>query len=179
MKDKVFIHPTSEVKSKSIGKSTRIWQFCVVLEEAIIGQNCNINANVFIENDVKIGNNVTIKSGVQVWDCIEIENDAFIGPNVTFTNDLYPRSKKQPAKFLSTIVKEGASIGANSTILPGLQIGKFSIIGAGSVVTKDVEPFSLMAGNPARKIGKVSRCGSKVLDVENTSYKTKNTQKNT
>jgi acetyltransferase-like isoleucine patch superfamily enzyme len=127
----------------------------VVLPRAIIGSDCNICNNVFIENDVIVGNRVTVKSGVQLWDGIEIEDDVFIGPNVTFSNDHFPRSKKRPKKFVTTLVSEGASIGSNSTILPGLNIGKFSMVGAGSVVTKNVPDFAIVVGNPARIIGYV------------------------
>ncbi|MDE7314530.1 MAG: N-acetyltransferase [Mucispirillum sp.] len=134
----MYIHPLADVKSKNIGQDTKIWQFCIVLEKAVIGKNCNICAHVLIENDVIIGDNVTIKSGVQLWDGIRIEDNVFIGPNVTFTNDLYPRSKKYPEKFLQTVVKKGASIGANATILPGITIGENAMIAAGSIVTKDV-----------------------------------------
>lgn len=139
----MFIHKLADVQSKNIGQGTKIWQFCVVLENAVIGKNCNICAHVLIENDVVVGNNVTVKSGVQLWDGIRIEDNVFIGPNVTFTNDLYPRSKKYPEKFLQTIVKKGASIGANSTILPGITIGENAMIAAGSIVTKDVPANTL------------------------------------
>lgn len=139
----MFIHPLSDVQSNNIGQDTKIWQFCVVLEKAVIGKNCNICAHVLIENDVIIGDNVTVKSGVQLWDGIRIEDNVFIGPNVTFTNDLYPRSKKYPEKFLQTIVKKGASIGANATIIPGITIGENAMIAAGSIVTKDVPANTL------------------------------------
>lgn len=145
-------HPLSDVLSKSIGPNTNIWQFVVVLPKAIIGDNCNICSHCFIENDVVIGNNVTIKNGVQIWDGITIEDNVFIGPNVTFTNDLHPRSKEYPLEFLKTHVSKNASIGANATILPGIVIGEGAMIGAGSVVTKNVEAYSVVVGNPARKI---------------------------
>lgn len=134
----MYIHPFSDVKSKNIGKDTKIWQYCIVFEKAIIGENCNICAHVLVENDVVIGDNVTVKSGVQLWDGVYIEDNVFIGPNVTFTNDLYPRSKKYPEKFLKTVIKKGASIGANATILAGITIGENAMIAAGSIVTKDV-----------------------------------------
>lgn len=140
-----FIHPLSDVSSEKIGDNTRIWQFSVILEQAIIGENCNICAHTLIENDVIIGNNVTIKSGVFLWDGITIEDDVFIGPNATFTNDKKPKSKQYPDHFLSTLVEKGASIGANATILPGLKIGRYSLVGAGAVVTKDVAEFSIVA----------------------------------
>lgn len=135
-----MIHPLSDVQSKNIGENTNVWQFCVILPGAIIGDNCNICSHCFIENDVKIGNNVTIKCGVQIWDGIAIEDNVFIGPNVTFCNDLYPRSKQYPVEFAKTIIRKGASIGAGAVILPGIIIGENSIIGAGSVITKDVPP---------------------------------------
>ena len=134
-----MIHPLSDVQSKNIGENTNIWQFCVILKNAQIGSNCNICSHVFIENDVKIGNNVTIKNGVQIWDGIEIEDNVFIGPNVTFCNDRYPKSGNKNFKFEKIIIKKGASIGANSTILPGVTIGENAMIAAGSIVTKNVE----------------------------------------
>lgn len=148
-----FIHPLSDVKSKSIGNNTNIWQFCVVLKEAVIGDNCNICANVFIENKVKIGSSVTIKCGVQVWDGIIIEDNVFIGPNVTFCNDKYPKSRNKNPNLERTIIKKGASIGANATILPGITIGENAIIGAGSVVVKNVSANATVVGNPAKLIG--------------------------
>ena len=144
------IHKLADVQSKSIGVGTRIWQFCVVFAKAKIGKNCNICAQVLIENDVIIGDNVTIKSGVQLWDGIRIEDNVFIGPNVTFTNDLFPRSKIYPNHFLQTIIKAGASIGANATILPGITIGEKAMVGAGSLVTKDVLAGQVVLGNPAK-----------------------------
>lgn len=146
------IHPLSDVQTQNIGKDTNIWQYTVVLGGAIIGKNCNINCQVFIENDVVIGDNVTIKPGVQVWDGLRIEDNVFIGPNVTFTNDRYPRSKKYPEEFQQTLIKKGASIGANATVLGGLIIGVNALIGAGSVVTKNVPDNELWVGNPAKKI---------------------------
>jgi acetyltransferase-like isoleucine patch superfamily enzyme len=159
-----MIHPLSEVKTSCIGQGTTIWQFCVILEEAVIGKDCNINAHVFIENKVVIGNRVTIKSGVQLWDGLNIADDVFIGPNVTFTNDLNPRSKKYPAKFPTTVIERGASLGANSTILPGLVIGEYSMIGAGAVVTKDVPSRALVVGNPARIIGWLNTDGTRMKE---------------
>ncbi|MGZ8256385.1 MAG: acyltransferase [Gallionella sp.] len=151
----IKIHPLADVQSKNIGVGTRIWQFCVVFAEAKIGENCNICANVLIENDVVVGNNVTIKSGVQLWDGVRIEDNVFIGPNATFTNDLMPRSKVYPDQFLKTVIKAGASIGANATILPGVTIGENAMVGAGSVVTKDVPASMVVMGNPAKIVRKI------------------------
>ena len=159
------IHPLSDVQSQNIGNRTRIWQFCVVLPGAVIGSNCNICANVLIENDVVVGDNVTIKSGVQLWDGVRIEDNVFIGPNVTFTNDLVPRSKVYPKSFLRTIIKKGASIGANSTIVAGHTIGEYAFIGAGSVVTKDIPANTVWYGNPARHKGYITNDGI-LLDME-------------
>lgn len=167
---KPFKHKLSDVQSKQIGEKTKIWQFSVVLEKAVIGSNCNINANVFVENDVVIGNNVTIKSGVQIWDGITIEDNAFIGPNVTFTNDLIPRSKIYPEKFAETIIKKGASIGANATIMAGNTIGEYAMIGAGSVVTKSVGKNELWFGNPAKHKGYITNEGV-ILDKNLYSQK--------
>lgn len=152
-----MIHPLSDCQSKNIGKDTNIWQFCVVLPGAQIGENCNICSHCFIENDVKIGNNVTVKCGVQLWDGIEIEDDVFIGPNVTFTNDKYPRSKQYPEKFLRTKICKGASIGANATICPGITIGEKAMIAAGAVVTKDIENNTLVTGVSAKAIKKIEK----------------------
>jgi UDP-2-acetamido-3-amino-2,3-dideoxy-glucuronate N-acetyltransferase len=147
-----FIHPLSDVKTDQIGADTKIWQFCVVFKDAVIGSNCNICAHVLIENNVIIGNNVTVKSGVQLWDGVVIEDNAFIGPNVTFTNDRYPKSRVTEWKMEGILVKKGASIGANATILPGVTIGENAIIGAGSVVTKNIPNGATVVGNPATVI---------------------------
>ena len=147
------IHHLADVQSEKIGENTSVWQFCVILKDAEIGKNCNINCQVLIENDVKIGDNVTIKPGVQIWDGVTLEDNVFIGPNVTFTNDLVPRSKEYPDSFAKTLVKKGASIGANSTILAGNTIGENALIGAGSVITKDVPENTVWFGNPAKQRG--------------------------
>jgi acetyltransferase-like isoleucine patch superfamily enzyme len=163
-----MIHPSSEVHSKKIGDNTIIWQFCVVLNGAQIGKDCNINSFVFIENDVVIGNRVTIKPGVQIWDGVCIEDDVFIGPNVTFTNDKTPRSKQYPKSFSKTIIKTGASIGANSTLLSNIEVGCYALIGAGSVVTKSVIPHALVIGNPAIQIGWVDYNGERLIHLNKT-----------
>lgn len=144
-----MIHPLSDVQSSQIGVETNIWQFCVVLPGAKIGDYCNICTGVFIENDVVVGNNVTIKNGVQLWDGVTLEDDVFIGPNATFCNDKHPKSKNAEFKFERTLVKKGASIGANATLLPGITVGENALVGAGSVVTKDVPAGAVVAGNPA------------------------------
>jgi UDP-2-acetamido-3-amino-2,3-dideoxy-glucuronate N-acetyltransferase len=144
-----MIHHLSDVQTKKIGTNTSIWQYVVILPEAIIGENCNINAHCFIENDVKIGDNVTIKSGVYLWDGITIENNVQIGPNVTFINDKYPRAK-QPYEIQHILIKEHASIGGGAVIMGGVKIGENALVGAGSVVIKDIPPNEVWVGNPAR-----------------------------
>lgn len=156
-----MIHKLADVQSLNIGENTNIWQFCVVLKDATIGNNCNINSNVFIENDVLVGNYVTIKSGVQIWDGIILEDNVFIGPNVSFTNDFLPRSKQYPKEFLKTLIKKSASIGANSTIIGGIIVNEYAMIGAGSVITKNVGIQELWYGNPAKHKGYVCKCGQK------------------
>jgi len=142
------IHPLSDVQARNIGRNTRVWQYVVILRGATIGDDCNICSHCFIENDVVIGNRVTVKCGVRIWDGVTIEDDVFIGPNATFTNDKFPRSKdyKEPAK---TLVKRNSSIGANATILSHIEIGENAMVAAGAVVTKDVSPGTVVAGNPA------------------------------
>jgi UDP-2-acetamido-3-amino-2,3-dideoxy-glucuronate N-acetyltransferase len=152
------IHPSAQIEGATIGTGTRVWQFCIILPQAQVGDNCNICAHVFIENDVVIGDRVTIKSGVQLWDGTRIEDDVFIGPNATFTNDRTPRSRKRRS-LLVTRVQRCATIGANATILPGLTIGQAAMVSAGAVVTRDVPEHGLMVGNPARRKGWVCLCG--------------------
>ena len=148
-----FQHPAALVETAWIGAGTRIWAFAHVLPGARIGRNCNICDHTFIEGDVVLGDRVTVKCGVQLWDSIRIEDDVFIGPNATFTNDPFPRSQQYPERFLPTIVKRGASIGANATILPGVTIAEGAMIGAGAVVTHDVPRNAVVAGNPGRIVG--------------------------
>jgi len=169
-----MIHPTAIVQTTDIGEGTAIWQYSVVLKNAVIGKNCNINFNVFIENDVIIGNNVTVKSGVQLWDGILIEDDVFIGPNATFVNNPYVRSKQFPKKHIGVTVRKGASIGANATIMGGIQIGEFAFIGAGSLLTRSVLPFQLWYGNPASHKGYITKEG----EVVGLDLKSKSTAKN-
>jgi acetyltransferase-like isoleucine patch superfamily enzyme/dTDP-4-dehydrorhamnose 3,5-epimerase-like enzyme len=149
------IHSTADVKSNSIGEHTRIWQYVVVLPGAKIGSDVNICSHCLIENDVVIGDRVTIKSGVQLWDGLRIGDDVFVGPNVTFTNDKFPRSKVYPENFLGTRIENGASIGGGVVILPGVVIGTGAMVGAGAVVTKSVPPYAIVVGNPARIVGYV------------------------
>lgn len=158
--DRFFVHPQAICESVNVGEGTRIWEFAHVMPNARIGTDCNICNGVFIENDVEIGDRVTIKPGVQLWDGMRIEDDVFIGPNATFTNDLYPRSRQWQQKVPITLIEVGASIGGNATILPGLRIGRGSMVGAGAVVTKDVPPNAVVYGNPARIRGYIS------LDVD-------------
>lgn len=145
-----FVHEKAICETTRVGKDTRIWAFAHLLPDAVIGEGCNICDGVFIENDVVIADRVTIKCGVQLWDGLRIMDDVFIGPNVTFSNDKFPRSRQIPDQFLHTIVEKGASIGANATILPGLRIGMGAMVGAGAVVTKDVPPKAVVVGNPAK-----------------------------
>lgn len=147
-----FIHPRADVAECSVGEGTKIWQFVVVLDGARIGKNCNICAQVLIEGDVIIGDGVTIKSGVQVWDGTRIGDGVFIGPNATFTNDPFPRSKVYPDSFSGIVVERCASIGANATILPGVCVGEYAMVGAGAVVTRDVPARAVVVGNPAKII---------------------------
>ena len=150
----MFIHPQSDVQSTSVGKDTRIWQYVVILPGARIGERCNICAHVFIEDDVEVGDDVTIKSGVQLWDGLRVGDRVFIGPNATFTNDLFPRSGDHAKGLAVTNIEPGASIGANATILAGLTVGSGAMVGAGAVVIDDVPPGAVVVGNPARIVGK-------------------------
>ena len=160
-----MIHSTADVQSINISSNTFIWQFCVVLKGASIGDECNINSHVFIENDVIIGNNVTVKSGVQLWDGLRVADDVFIGPNVTFTNDMVPRSKSYPTTYLQTKICKGASIGANATIIAGNEIGSYAFIGAGSLITKNIPDNTVWYGNPARHKGYITNKGI-LLDLD-------------
>lgn len=156
MSDAVFfVHPQGLCESTQVGRGTRIWAFAHVLPKAVLGEGCNVCDHVFIENDVVVGHRVTIKSGVQLWDGVVLEDDVFVGPNVTFTNDRFPRSKRYPDTFPRTRVCQGASIGANATLLPGLTVGVNAMVGAGAVVTRSVPPNAIVVGNPAKIVGYV------------------------
>ncbi len=150
-----FEHPNALCESTMVGAGTRIWAFAHVLPAAVIGKDCNICDHVFIENDVVVGDRVTVKCGVQLWDGVRLEDDVFIGPNATFTNDIYPRSRQRPPGFAQTVIRAGASVGANATILPGLTVGTKAMVGAGAVVTRSVPPNAVVAGNPAKIVGYV------------------------
>lgn len=158
-----FKHDKAIIDSKNIGVKTRVWGFSHILSEAKLGKNCNVCEHVFIENDVIIGDNVTIKNGVYIWDGIRILDNVFVGPNVTFVNDNHPRSKQYPEEFEKTRISKGSSLGANSTILGGIEVGKYATVGAGAVVTKNVKPYEVVVGNPAHRIGYNCQCGKKLL----------------
>lgn len=166
----IFIHPDAIVDTKYIGINTRIWGFTHVLEGAKIGCNCNLNEHVFVENEVTIGNNVTIKCGVYIWDGITMEDNVFVGPSVTFTNDKHPRSKQYPEELKKTILKKGCSIGANATILCGITIGEYATIGAGAVVTKDVKPYEVVIGNPATFKNYNCICGKTLIEKDDNYF---------
>jgi UDP-2-acetamido-3-amino-2,3-dideoxy-glucuronate N-acetyltransferase len=151
----VFLHPQSLCESRAVGEGTRIWAFAHVLGGARIGRDCNVCDHVFIENDVVVGDRVTVKSGVQLWDGMRVEDDAFIGPNATFSNDKFPRSKQYQEAVLQTLIGRGASIGAGAVVLPGIRVGARAMVGAGSVVTHDVPARAIVSGNPARIVGYV------------------------
>lgn len=174
----IFVHEKALVETNDIGAGTRVWAFAQVMAGATVGQNCNVGGHTFIESGAVIGNNVTIKNHVCVWDGVTIEDDAFVGPHAVFTNDLYPRSPRMPeaaARYEScdhwlarTVVQRGCSIGANATILPGLLLGAYSMIAAGAVVTRDVQPYALIMGVPGQRVGTVCRCTARFFeDVPN------------
>ena len=169
-----FIHPLADVAECAIGEGTKVWQFVVILKGAKIGRDCNICAQTLIEGDVIVGDRVTVKSGVQLWDGTRIEDDVFIGPNVTLTNDPFPRSREYPENFSGIVVKRNASVGANATLLPGITIGEFSMIGAGAVVTKNVPPGAVVAGNPAKVLRyfEMHSGGAEVHNMQNNSHDT-------
>ena len=158
-----FAHTTAEVSPKAtIGDNTKIWNLAQVRENAVIGANCILSKNVYVDTNVHIGNNVKIQNNVNVYDGVTVEDDVFLGPSMTFTNDMFPRAFSSDWSITKTLVKKGASIGANATIICGVTIGEYAMIGAGSVVTRDVPPHALVVGNPARQIGNVCKCGVRV-----------------
>jgi len=161
----IKIHKWADVQSSQIGEESSVWQFSVILKGAVIGKNCNVNAHCFIENDVIIGDNVTVKCGVYLWDGMRIGSNVHLGPNATFTNHRYHRSKEYPPEYPVTTIEDFASIGAHAVILPGITIGTYSLIGAGAVVTKDVPPHTLWYGNPAVQRGYVCKCGTPLDDT--------------
>jgi len=152
-----FVHPLGVCESANVGRGTRVWAFAHVLPGARVGEDCNLCDHTFLENDVILGDRVTVKCGVQLWDGLRVGDDVFIGPNATFTNDLFPRSRVRPAAFLETWLERGCSIGANATILPGLRVGANAMVGAGAVVTRSVPPNAIVQGNPARIVGYVGQ----------------------
>jgi len=156
-----FAHPQSLIETDDIGRNTRIWAFTHILKGAKIGENCNIGDHCFIESGVSVGNNVTIKNGISLWDAVTIEDNVFLGPNSVFTNALFSRSRR-PDIYQKTIIKKGATVGANATILCGITIGEYVMIGAGSVVTKDIAPYSLVYGSPAECKGYICKCANKL-----------------
>jgi acetyltransferase-like isoleucine patch superfamily enzyme len=169
MSEPAALHPTALVDAGAqVGAGTRVWAFTHILSGAVVGAECNICDHVFIEGGVQVGDRVTVKSGVQLWNGITLEDDVFVGPNATFTNDLFPRSRIHPEEFPRTVVRKGASVGANATVLAGRTIGVNAMVGAGAVVTQDVPPNAIVTGNPARITGYVStrRKGPIKPDVE-------------
>lgn len=174
-----FVHPNALVETSDIGKDTRIWAFSHVLKNVSIGEDCNICDGCFVESGVTIGNRVTIKNCISIWDGVTIEDDVFLGPNCVFTNDMFPRSKAHHSAYIKTLVKKGASIGANATIICGTELGRYSFIGAGAVVTKSVPDFALVAGNPAKFKYWISKTGERLnfneeaiaSDSEGNKYK--------
>lgn len=162
MVNNYFTHPTADVSDKAvIGARTRIWHFAHIREGVVIGENCSVSKDVYIDVGVCIGNNVKIQNGVSLYNGVKVEDDAFLGPNAVFTNDFYPRAFSAVWDILPTIIKKGASVGANATIVCGITLGEYCMVGAGSVVTKDVPAYGLVIGNPARLKGFVCKCGHK------------------
>ncbi|VVB86762.1 Bifunctional protein GlmU [uncultured archaeon] len=172
-----FKHPTAIVESDSVGEGSNIWHFVHIRKDAIIGKNCNIGKSVYVDTEVTIGDNVKIQNFVSIYKGVEIEDNVFVGPSVVFTNDMYPRAFIwEDEKIIRTVIKKGSSIGANATIICGVTVGDYAMIGAGSVVTRDVPPYGLVFGNPARLKGFVCQCGKKLYNIidnneENILYK--------
>jgi UDP-2-acetamido-3-amino-2,3-dideoxy-glucuronate N-acetyltransferase len=162
MKAAVFKHPLSLVESDDVGAGTRVWAWAHVMKGARLGVDCNVGEHCFIESGAVLGDRVTVKNGVAVWEGVRAEDDVFLGPNAVLTNDLRPRSKVRHDRVGATLLKRGASVGANATILCGVTVGEFAMVGAGAVVTKDVPAYGLVMGNPARLAGHVCRCGARL-----------------
>lgn len=172
MNNSVYVHPKAMVESEQIGDGTRIWAFSHVMKDVWIGDHCNIGEHCFLETGARVGSNVTIKNGNMIWDGVTLEDGTFVGPGVFFTNDVYPRSPRLPQArmryqgkdwLVRTLVQRGASIGAGAVLVAGVTVGEFAMIGAGTVVTKDVQPHALMVGTPAHRIGWVCECGSRLV----------------
>src|ERR1044072_9449545 len=161
-KKETMIHSTAQTDGAKIGAGTRVWQYSIILPGAKIGDDCNICAHVFIESRVNVGSRVTVKCGVQLWDGLTVADDVFIGPNATFTNDRWPRAGHKAFEFFPTEIQTGASVGANATILPGITIGEWAMVGAGAMVTRDVPPHALFVGAPAKRVGWVCVCGKRL-----------------
>ncbi len=159
-----FVHPQALVETEDIGEGTRIWAFAHIMKGAIVGKNCNIGDHAFVETNVRVGDGVTIKNGVAIWDGVSLGDNVFVGPNAVFTNDLNPRAevKKKREQFVCTEVREGASIGANATIVCGVTIGQYAFVGAGTVVLRDVPAYALVVGNPAKRVGFMCQCGERL-----------------
>jgi UDP-2-acetamido-3-amino-2,3-dideoxy-glucuronate N-acetyltransferase len=162
----VFVHPQALCESEQVGDGTRVWAFAHVMAGAVVGAGCNVGGGAFVESGAVVGDRVTIKNNVLLWDKVTVEDDVFIGPNAVFTNDMSPRAafKKPADEFLPTLVRRGASVGANATIVCGTTIGEGAFVGAGSVVTRDVPSYAMVAGNPARRIGWICACGERLGD---------------
>ena len=158
-----FVHPTAEIDpTASVGEDTKIWNQAQIRNDAVIGDNCIISKNVYIDEHVHIGNRVKVQNNVNIYHGVTVEDDVFLGPSMTFTNDMYPRAFNGNWKITNTLVRKGSSIGANATIICGITIGEYATVGSGSVVTKDVPSHALVAGNPAKQIGWVCKCGFKL-----------------
>jgi len=164
VKPKFFAHPTAIVDTDEIGQRTRVWAFAHIMQDARVGSDCNIGEHAFIESGASLGDHVTVKNGVSIWARVTVEDHCFLGPHCVFTNDMNPRAyiKKGREALLPTLVRANATIGANATIVCGNTIGRFAFVGAGSVVTRDVQEYALVAGNPARQIGWMCECAAKL-----------------
>lgn len=162
--ESVFVHEKALCESQSIGARTRVWAFAHIMKNAIVGEDCNICDHVFIESGARLGNRVIVKNNVMVWDKVTVEDEVFLGPNAVLTNDYIPRAafKKPPEQFLPTVIRRGATLGANCTIVCGVTIGTQAFIGAGTVVIRDVPAYAMVVGNPARRIGWMCACGQKL-----------------